>query len=165
HGGAGEADEAGGRQPRVRNGRDAPRPAQRPAGGLRARRAPGRFLGQPPPRVTALLDEPALRALAFDMGAGLSPREVIWLEGDLGAGKTTFVQSLVRGLGVTTPATSPTYALVHHYPGARGPVYHVDCYRLRTPAEAHDLDWETLVSGDAQLIEWPEKAGDWAPRP
>jgi tRNA threonylcarbamoyl adenosine modification protein YjeE len=117
-----------------------------------------------PPRVTALLDEPALRALAFDMGSRLAPGGVIWLVGELGAGKTTFVQSLVRGLGVTTPATSPTYALVHHYAGRDGPVYHVDCYRLRRPEEAHDLDWETLQAGAALLIEWPEKAGDWAPR-
>lgn len=115
--------------------------------------------------MTAILDEPGLGAAALELGQSLDPGEVVWLSGDLGAGKTTFVQHLVRGLGVTAPATSPTYALVHHYQGARGPVYHVDCYRLRTPAEAHDLDWETLVSGDALLIEWPEKAGAWAPRP
>lgn len=114
--------------------------------------------------MTALLDEAALRALALEMGSGLSPSEVIWLEGDLGTGKTTFVQSLVRGLGVTGPATSPTYALVHHYDGRDGPVYHVDCYRLGRPAEAHDLDWETLKQGAALLIEWPERAGEWAPR-
>lgn len=114
--------------------------------------------------MTALLDEPALRALALEMGSGLSPREVIWLEGDLGSGKTTFVQSLVRGLGVTATATSPTYALVHHYDGRDGPVYHVDCYRLARPDEAHDLDWDTLREGVALLIEWPERAGEWAPR-
>ena len=121
-------------------------------------------MGEPSPGVTALLDEPALRALAFEMGSGLASREVIWLEGDLGTGKTTFVQALVRGLGVTATATSPSYALVHHYDGAQGPVYHVDCYRLSRPEEAHDLDWETLQDGVALLIEWPERAGSWAPR-
>ena len=121
-------------------------------------------MGEPPSRVTALLDEPALRALAFAMGAGLSPREVVWLQGDLGAGKTTFVQALVRGLGVTATATSPTYTLVNHYDGRDGPVYHVDCYRLARPEEAHDLDWETLQQGTALVIEWPERAGEWAPR-
>lgn len=115
--------------------------------------------------MTALLDEPALCALGFEMGSGLTPGEVIWLTGDLGAGKTTFVQSLVRGLGVRARATSPSYALVHHYDGARGPVYHVDCYRLTRPDEARDLDWETLQQGAALLIEWPERAGAWAPRP
>ena len=114
--------------------------------------------------MTALLDEAALRALAFEMGSGLALRAVIWLEGDLGAGKTTFVQSLVRGLGVTATATSPTYALVHHYDGREGPVDHVDCYRLGRPEEAYDLDWETLQLGAALLIEWPDRAGQWAPR-
>ena len=115
--------------------------------------------------MTALLDEAGLGALAFELGQTLSPGEVVWLSGELGAGKTTFVKALVKGLGVGTSATSPSYALVHHYEGPRGPVFHVDCYRLRAPDEAHDLDWETLASGAALLIEWPERAGEWAPRP
>ena len=113
----------------------------------------------------ALLDEAAMGALAEDLGRSLGPGEIVWLIGELGAGKTSFVQALTRGLGVLSPATSPSYALVHHYAGPRGPVYHVDCFRLRTPDEAHDLDWETLSSGRALLIEWPERAGAWAPRP
>ena len=120
-------------------------------------------MGKSSPGVTMLLDEPALRALAFDIGSGLAPREVVWLEGDLGAGKTTFVQSLVRGLGVDEPATSPTYSLVHHYEGRSGPVYHVDCYRLKSPDEAADLDWEALGEADALLVEWPERGGAWVP--
>lgn len=115
--------------------------------------------------MTALLDEAGLGEAALELGRGLQPGEVVWLSGELGAGKTTFVRHLVRGLGVTTPATSPSYALVHHYEAPCGPVYHVDCYRLRTPEEAHDLDWETLSSACALLIEWPERAGAWAPRP
>ena len=115
--------------------------------------------------MTALLDEPALRALGFEMGTGLGSGEVVWLEGDLGAGKTTFAQALVRGLGVGVTATSPTFALVHQYEGLRGPVYHVDCYRLNRFDEARDLDWDTLEHGAALLIEWPERAGEWAPRP
>jgi tRNA threonylcarbamoyladenosine biosynthesis protein TsaE len=91
---------------------------------------------------------------------------VVTLEGDLGAGKTTLVQAIARGLGVTEPATSPTYALVHHYHGRRGPVFHLDCFRLRSPDEAADLDWEGLLTeGDAVLIEWPERAGPWLPPP
>jgi tRNA threonylcarbamoyladenosine biosynthesis protein TsaE len=121
-------------------------------------------VGESSPRVTALLDEPALRALAFEIGAGLPPGQVIWLQGELGAGKTTFVQSLVRALGADEAVTSPTYALVHHYDGRDGPIYHVDCYRLASPEEARDLDWDTLQQGVALLIEWPERAGSWAPR-
>lgn len=115
--------------------------------------------------MTALLDEPALVALAREMGKALVPGEVLWLSGELGSGKTTFVKALVGGMEASTPATSPTYALVHHYDAPRGAVYHVDCYRLRKPEEAHDLDWERLTSGSALLIEWPERAGAWAPRP
>ncbi len=98
------------------------------------------------------------------LGRSLPPRSVLLFEGELGAGKTTLVQAIARGLGVGVPATSPTYALVHHYQGRRGPVYHLDCFRLRSPAEAADLDWETLLrDGDALLIEWPERAAEWLP--
>jgi tRNA threonylcarbamoyladenosine biosynthesis protein TsaE len=100
------------------------------------------------------------------IGRTLPPRSVLAFEGDLGAGKTTLVQAIARGLGVMSPATSPTYALVHRYQGHRGPVFHVDCYRLRSPEEAADLDWEGLLrEGDAVLIEWPERAGPWLPQP
>ena len=100
------------------------------------------------------------------IGRSLPPRSVLLFEGDLGAGKTTLVQAIARGLGVRGAATSPTYALVHHYEGRRGPVYHLDCYRLRHEDEAADLDWETLVrEGDALLVEWPERAGAWVPAP
>jgi tRNA threonylcarbamoyladenosine biosynthesis protein TsaE len=105
-----------------------------------------------------------LRAEGENLGRSLPPGAVLGLEGDLGAGKTTLAQAIVRGLGVTEPASSPTYALVHRYAGRRGPVFHLDCYRLQTPAEAADLDWEGLLhEGDAVLIEWPERAGAWLP--
>lgn len=111
-----------------------------------------------------MLSEGELVAEAEALGRTLAPGAVVLLEGELGAGKTTFVQALVRGLGVTAPATSPTYALVHRYAGRRGPVFHLDCYRLRSPDEAADLDWEALLSeGDALLVEWPERVREWLP--
>jgi tRNA threonylcarbamoyladenosine biosynthesis protein TsaE len=111
-----------------------------------------------------LLDEAGLVAEGEALGRALPPGAVVLLEGELGAGKTTFVRALARGLGVAEAATSPTYALVHHYRGRRGPVFHLDCYRLRTPDEAADLDWQGLVAeGDAVLVEWPERAGAWVP--
>jgi tRNA threonylcarbamoyladenosine biosynthesis protein TsaE len=65
---------------------------------------------------------------------------------------------------VNEVTSSPTYALVHRYAGRRGPVFHLDCFRLRSPAEAADLDWEGLVGeGDALLVEWPEQAAGWVP--
>ena len=115
--------------------------------------------------MSRLVDEAALHRAARDLGERLEPGAVVWLEGELGAGKTTFARGLVQSLGVPGPAPSPTYALVHHYDGRRGPVYHVDCYRLGSPDEARDLDWETLCTGDALLIEWPERGGSWVPRP
>jgi tRNA threonylcarbamoyladenosine biosynthesis protein TsaE len=88
---------------------------------------------------------------------------VIGLAGELGAGKTTLVQAVCRGLGAAVAATSPTYALVHRYAGTR-PIYHVDCYRLTTPDEARDLGFdEMLREGAVVLIEWPERAGPWLP--
>ncbi len=100
------------------------------------------------------------------VGRTLAPGELLTFEGDLGAGKTTFIKAIARGLGVTGGASSPTYALVHRYAGRRGPVFHLDCFRLRAPDEAADLDWEGLLrDGDAILVEWPERAGPWLPRP
>lgn len=113
-----------------------------------------------------LLTEPELVRMGEELGRGLAPHAIIALEGELGSGKTTFAQAVVRGLGVTDAATSPTYALVHRYRGRRGPVFHLDCYRLTRPEEAADLDWESLLSeGDAMLVEWPERAGAWLPPP
>jgi tRNA threonylcarbamoyl adenosine modification protein YjeE len=119
-----------------------------------------------PERGTGLrrvVTEAELVAEGERIGRRLAPGSVILLEGELGAGKTTLIRAIVRGLGGNDAASSPTYTLVHHYEGRRGPLYHVDCYRLRTPDEAADLDWETLGAADALLIEWPERGGAWVP--
>lgn len=114
--------------------------------------------------MTRALTEPELVAEGMALGGRLAPGAVVLLEGDLGAGKTTFARAVARGLGVAEDATSPTYALVHRYQGRRGPVFHLDCYRLRTPDEAADLDWEGLLAeGDALLVEWPERVREWLP--
>jgi tRNA threonylcarbamoyladenosine biosynthesis protein TsaE len=110
------------------------------------------------------LAQAELDAEGETLGRSLPPRAVLAFEGDLGAGKTTFIKAIARGLGVAGPASSPTYALVHRYQGRRGPVFHLDCFRLRSAEEAADLDWEGLLEeGDAILIEWPERAGPWLP--
>lgn len=113
-----------------------------------------------------VLTEAELRAWGEAFGARLAPGSIVTLEGPLGAGKTTLVQAIARGLGVPAGATSPTYTYVHRYEGRRGPVFHLDCYRLKHPDDAADLDWEAILrDGDAALIEWPERAGDWVPTP
>ncbi len=99
-----------------------------------------------------------------DLGAQLRAPAVVGLSGELGTGKTTLVQAICRGLGAQARATSPTYALVHYYDAGQTPVYHVDCYRLRHPDEARDLDFDDMTREPAIiLIEWPERAGAWAP--
>ncbi len=98
------------------------------------------------------------------LGRGLAPPAVIGLSGELGSGKTTLVQAICRGLEARALATSPTYALVHHYGARAAPVYHVDCYRLQSPEEAQDIGFEDMTRERAiVLIEWPERAGPWAP--
>jgi len=113
-----------------------------------------------------LVTEEQLRQEGVTLGRSLPPRSVLFFRGEIGAGKTTFIQAIAGGLGVEVPATSPTFALVHRYEGRRGSVFHVDCYRLGSPDEARDLDWEGLIhDGDTLLVEWPDQAGPWAPEP
>jgi tRNA threonylcarbamoyladenosine biosynthesis protein TsaE len=112
------------------------------------------------------LTQAELEAEGRQLGRSLPPGALLTFEGDLGAGKTTFIKAIARGLGVAGEASSPTYALVHRYRAPSGPVFHLDCFRLRSPEEAADLDWEGLLrEGEAILVEWPERAGEWLPRP
>ncbi|MCL6640654.1 MAG: tRNA (adenosine(37)-N6)-threonylcarbamoyltransferase complex ATPase subunit type 1 TsaE [Candidatus Rokubacteria bacterium] len=97
------------------------------------------------------------------LGRTLGPGDVVALTGELGAGKTCFIQGLVRGLGVTTPATSPTFVLVNEYRG-RLPVHHVDAYRTAGAAELADIGLEELMGGEGvTVIEWAEKAAPLLP--
>ena len=108
--------------------------------------------------------EPELVREGERIGRALPKGSVVYLQGELGAGKTTMVRAIARGLGVSEPASSPTYALVHRYAGRRGPIFHLDCFRLQRPEESADVDWEGLAAaGDALLIEWPERAAGWVP--
>ena len=82
----------------------------------------------------------------------LTPPDVITLEGDLGAGKTTFTKALAKGLGVMRTVNSPTFTIVKQYEG-NYPLNHLDVYRLAGSEE--DLGWDELFYGDAiSVIEW-----------
>jgi tRNA threonylcarbamoyladenosine biosynthesis protein TsaE len=94
------------------------------------------------------------RALASALAPFLVAGDVVLLIGDIGAGKTSFVQGLARGLGVTEPVTSPSFTIVHEYEG-RVPIAHIDVYRLDRMQELYDIGIEELVdSGRVAIVEW-----------
>jgi len=91
------------------------------------------------------------------LGRTLGPGAVVALIGELGAGKTCFVQGLVRGLGVSVRATSPTFVLINEYQG-RVPVHHVDAYRTKHLAELEDLGLVELFDGrGVTVVEWADR--------
>ncbi|HTK89073.1 MAG TPA: tRNA (adenosine(37)-N6)-threonylcarbamoyltransferase complex ATPase subunit type 1 TsaE [Verrucomicrobiae bacterium] len=97
------------------------------------------------------------QAVGERLGARLEPGAVVACVGDLGAGKTCFLQGVARGLGVTSDVTSPTFVLVNVYRG-RLPVYHMDAYRTNSLLEVVDLGLEEMLDGDGvTLIEWADK--------
>ncbi len=108
----------------------------------------------------SLADQSATEALGAELGARFRAPTVVHLEGDLGAGKSTFARGLLRSWGVTGPVRSPTYTLIESYSTARGQVHHLDLYRLGDPEELYYLGLEDLLDEPAVwLIEWP-KVGD-----
>ena len=96
-------------------------------------------------------------AAGQQLAATLGPGDVVALTGELGAGKTVFVQGLVRGLGVASGATSPTFVLINEYRG-RLPVHHVDAYRTGSLDEVFDLGLVELMDADGvTVIEWADR--------
>lgn len=101
--------------------------------------------------------ESETRKLGYALGAMLMPGDVVSLTGDLGAGKTRFVQGVARGLGIDEPVTSPTFPIIKIYEG-RLPLYHFDVFRLKTIAELEAIGYEEYFFGNgATIIEWGDK--------
>lgn len=92
------------------------------------------------------------QALAQKLAEIVEPQDTITLEGDLGAGKTTFTQAFAKGLGITRTVNSPTFTIMKQYNG-RLPLNHLDVYRLEDSDE--DLGWDEIFYGDAvTVVEW-----------
>ncbi len=111
--------------------------------------------------VTSAAEE--TRAVAAQFAAILPPDSTLALHGTLGAGKTTFVQGLARGLGIQDAVTSPTFNIFTLH---RGPMnlLHLDAYRLETTREVDDLLLaDFMLSPWVLAVEWPEKIADWLP--
>jgi len=102
-------------------------------------------------------------ALAAELAADLSAGTVMALHGDLGAGKTCFIQGFAAALGIVDPITSPTYTLIGEYEG-RLPLHHIDLYRLSGPEEALGLGLEEYFDVNGiTAIEWAERADGLLP--
>lgn len=104
-----------------------------------------------------LADEAATRALAEKLAGQSRGGQIIWLQGDLGAGKTVFARAFLQALGVGERVKSPTYSLIEPYTLADGrPAWHLDLYRIADPGELEWLGLDALAEPQALvLVEWP----------
>lgn len=120
--------------------------------------------------VRALADEAATVAFGRWLSKVLVERydgtAVVFLEGQLGAGKTTVVRGVMQGLGHTGVVKSPTYTLLEPYNIDGLEIYHFDLYRVGDPQELEFVGFDEIVDGPGlKLFEWPERAAGWLPRP
>ena len=110
-----------------------------------------------------LENEEKTREIGSKLGELLTPKSVICLIGDLGAGKTTMTQSLARALGVDDYITSPTFTIVNEYEG-KMPLYHFDVYRIGSSEEMYDIGFDEYIDGEGVcIIEWANLIEDILP--
>lgn len=109
-----------------------------------------------------LPDLAAMKALGARIAARIRPGDVLALEGDLGAGKTTLARAVIASCGHRGEVPSPTFTILESYPSCRPPLVHADFYRLEVPWEAAELGLDDYRQGAALIAEWPERAGGFA---
>ena len=104
------------------------------------------------------------RRIGMRLGGALRAGDLICLQGDLGAGKTTFVQGIAQGWGSLDSVSSPTFILVNVYRRADGSqLFHMDGYRLDSTPEAEELDLDSMLAEGALIVEWPERMAGLIP--
>ena len=101
-----------------------------------------------------IADADQMRALGERLASLLTPGDVLILNGPLGAGKTTLVQGIARGLGVSEQITSPTFVISHMHDGTRAMLIHVDAYRLSDPRDLAALDLDEYLDRAVTVVEW-----------
>lgn len=110
-----------------------------------------------------LENEEQTREIGYKLGQLLTPKSVVCLIGDLGAGKTTMTQSLAKSLEVDDYITSPTFTIVNEYEG-KMPLYHFDVYRIGSSEEMYDIGFDEYINGDGVcIIEWANLIEDILP--
>ncbi|GAA0106152.1 tRNA (adenosine(37)-N6)-threonylcarbamoyltransferase complex ATPase subunit type 1 TsaE [Paraclostridium sordellii] len=110
-----------------------------------------------------LENEEQTKDIGYKLGQLLTPKSVVCLIGDLGAGKTTMTQSLAKALEVDDYITSPTFTIVNEYEG-RMPLYHFDVYRIGSSDEMYDIGFDEYIDGDGVcIIEWANLIEDILP--
>ena len=114
--------------------------------------------------VQVLEDDQATEAMGRQLSGLLAGKGVVYLTGELGAGKTTLARGIIRGMGHSGAVKSPTFTLVEPYEFATQAVYHFDLYRLEDPGELEYLGMDDyLEAGDLCLIEWPDRGAGHLP--
>ena len=115
--------------------------------------------------VTFISNSPAeTEAIGRQFAKDVDVGSILALQGELGSGKTQFSKGLVAGLGSTTTATSPTFTIVHEYPGGRLPVYHFDFFRLEDLQSVGRLGLDDYFFGDGvAVIEWADRFPEFIP--